>query len=65
MPPAVTWMDLEITILSEVSQIAKDKYHMISLISGILKNYANELICSTHRNRLIDKDKHTVMKGDR
>ena len=28
-------MDLEITILSEVSQKEKDKYHMISLICGI------------------------------
>ena len=26
------WMDLEIIILSEVSQTEKDKYHMISLI---------------------------------
>ena len=33
MPLAVTWMDLEIIILSEVSQ--KDKYHMISLTCGI------------------------------
>ena len=30
-----TWMDLEITTLSEVSQTEKDKYHMISLICGI------------------------------
>ena len=35
MPFAVTWMDLEIIILSEVSQTEKDKYHMISLICGI------------------------------
>ena len=32
---AATWMDLEIIILSEVSQTEKDKYHMISLICGI------------------------------
>ena len=31
------WMDLEIIILSEVSQTVKDKHHMISLICGILK----------------------------
>ena len=33
--PFATWMDLEIVILSEVSQTEKDKYHMISLICGI------------------------------
>ena len=35
MPFAATWIDLEMTILSEVSQTEKDKYHMISLIYGI------------------------------
>ena len=35
MPFAATWMDLEIIILSEVSQKEKDKYHTISLICGI------------------------------
>ena len=37
MPFTATWMDLEIIILSELSQLEKDKYHMISLIRGILK----------------------------
>ena len=37
MPFAATWMDLEIIILSKVSQTEKDKYHMISLICGIFK----------------------------
>ena len=32
MSYAATWMDLEIVILSEVSQTQKDKYHIISLI---------------------------------
>ena len=32
---AETWVDLEIVILSEVSQTEKDKYHMILLIYGI------------------------------
>ena len=32
-------MDLEIVILSEVSQTVKDKYHMISLICGILREW--------------------------
>ena len=35
VPFAAIWMDLEIVTLSEVSQIEKDKYHMISLICGI------------------------------
>ena len=35
MPFAATWMELETLILSEVSQKEKDKYHTISLTSGI------------------------------
>ena len=35
MPFAATWMDLEMIMLSEVSQTEKDGYHMISLICGI------------------------------
>ena len=35
MPFAATWMDLEIVILSEVSQTEKDNYHKISVICGI------------------------------
>ena len=35
MPFAGTWIDLEITTLSEVNQKQKDKYHMMSLICGI------------------------------
>ena len=35
MPFAETLMDLEIIMLSKVSQKEKDKYHMISLTSGI------------------------------
>ena len=35
MPFAATWMELETLILTEMSQKDKDKYHMISLITGI------------------------------
>ena len=35
IPFAATWMDPEIIILSEVSQMEKDKYHMISLLCEI------------------------------
>ena len=46
MPCAAAWMDLEIIILSEVSQTEKDKYHMISPYaeSKNKKNDTNELI---------------------
>ena len=48
MPLSATWMDLEIVILSEVNQTQKDKYHMTSLIYGIIKKTGtNELICKT------------------
>ena len=35
MPFTATWMELETLILSEISQKEKDKYHIISLITGI------------------------------
>ena len=44
---AATWMDLGNIILCEVSQRNKDKYHMITLIRGILKMGTNELIYKT------------------
>ena len=54
MPFAATWMDLEIIILSEISQTEKDKYHMISLICGIQNMTQMNLSTKqkqTHRHR--------------
>ena len=34
IPFAATWMDLEMIILSEASQIEKDKYHIISCVES-------------------------------
>ena len=51
---AATWMDLEIIILSEVSQAEKDKYHVISLICGILNMTQRNLFMKqkqTHGHR--------------
>ena len=36
MPFAATWMELEILILSEVSQKEKNKYHVISHIWNLI-----------------------------
>ena len=32
LPFAMTWMELECTMLSEICLLEKDKYHMISLM---------------------------------
>ena len=45
MPFAVTWVNLEIIILSEVSQKEKDKYHMNYMCN--LKYDTNELFYET------------------
>ena len=34
LPFATAWMELGIIMLNEISQEVKDKYHMISPISG-------------------------------
>ena len=57
MPFVATWVDLEIVILSEVSQVGTDKCHMISLIWS-LKYDTNEHIYETEtftyvENRLV------------
>ena len=31
---ATAWMELESTMLSEISQVVRDKYHMISPLTG-------------------------------
>ena len=33
-PFATAWMELESIMLSEISQMVKDKYHMISPLNG-------------------------------
>ena len=55
MPFAVTWIELEILILNEVNQKQKNKYHMISLICGIL---------NTAQMNLSTKQKQTQRHGE-
>ena len=45
MPFAATWMDLEIFVLSEVSQKEKDKYDIAYMRN--LKKITNDLIYKT------------------
>ena len=51
MPFSATWMDLESVILSEVSQTEKEKYH-VPYMWNLKRNYTNELIYKTGRDRL-------------
>ena len=54
MPPAATWIDPEMIILSEISQKEKDKHHMISVICGIENTTQMNLFTKqkqTHRHR--------------
>ena len=34
LPFGIAWMELESIMLSEISQVVRDKYHMISLLTG-------------------------------
>ena len=34
LPFTTAWMELESTMLSEISKVVKDKYHTISPVSG-------------------------------
>ena len=34
LPFAVAWMEVESIMLSEISQVVRDKYHMISPLTG-------------------------------
>ena len=49
MPSAETWMDLEIVILSEVSQTEKEKYG-IPYTWNLKRNDTHELVYKTGRD---------------
>ena len=64
MPFAATWMDLEIIILSKVSQTQKEKYYMLSLMWNLIFKKVQRTYLQ-NRNRLTDiKNKLMVMKGE-
>ena len=60
MPFAATWMNLEINILSEVSQTEKDKYYMKSLYVDSKKMMQMNV---QNRNRLRQKTNLWLLKG--
>ena len=55
MPFAATWIDLDLTIPSEVSQTERNKYYTISLICETNKD-TNELISKTECYFLLGSD---------
>ena len=59
---AATWMDLEIIVLSEVSQTGRHQYHMLSLTCGMLKEYS-ELLCRTDTDSQTLKTKGNRLRG--
>ena len=63
MPLAATstWMDLEIIIVSEVSQTKKEKYHTLSLIIWKLKKKKKDTNEFTNRKRLTDVEKKLMV----
>ena len=63
MPFVVTWFDLEIIMLSDLSQKEKDKYHMI-LHMWDLKNSTNELIYETETNSQVLRTDLCLLRGE-
>ena len=55
-------MEIETLILSEISQKEKDKYHMISLISGI--SYTAQMNLSTEKKIMDLQNRLVVAKGE-
>ena len=58
-----TWMDLETVILSEVSQLEKEKYRMLSLICGVQKETIQMNL--QNRKRLTDLENELMVSGGR
>ena len=62
MPFVATWMDLQIIILSEISQTEKDKYHITYVESN--KNETEELIYETETEPNIFKQNYGYQRGN-
>ena len=65
MPFAAAWVDLEIIILSEVSQREKDKYHMTSLICESNKEkYTGNLFTKKKQTQIFRNKPYGYRKGN-
>ena len=64
MPFAVTWRDLEMIILSKISQKEKFKYHLISHMWNLKKNDTNELIYKMEIESKMQKTNIRSPRGD-
>ena len=62
IPFVAAWMELESIMLSEISQVVKDKYCMISLINV---TYSTKQTSKQNKTREIEiKNKLTVTRGE-
>ena len=62
LPFTTAWMDLESIMLSEISPVVKDKYHMISPISGTQSTKEKSKQNTTRDIEI--KNKLTVTRGE-
>ena len=62
LPFATAWMELESIVLSEISQVVKEKYHMISPISGT--SLTKQTSKQTMTRNIEIKNKLTVTRGE-
>ena len=62
MPLAATWVDLWMVIRSEVNQTEKDKYHMVSLICGILEMIQTNLYTKQKKESQAEKTNLWLLK---
>ena len=62
LPFKTAWMELESIMLSEISQAVKDKYHMISPISGTKSTKQTSKPNITRDTEI--KNKLTVTRGE-
>ena len=58
-----TWIDVYTIIQSELSLKEKNKYHIISFICGIQKNYTDELICKAEKKTQTQRTNVQIPRG--